>query len=86
MPAFPVIAVGCGTGGLVEIGVLDEVDLGGSWSSRFSIGGLFPSECNPTGFNGRRNVPLLGRGWTLSESHIMLYTSMFSRWPLASRS
>lgn len=84
MPACPVAVVGCRTGDLVETGVLDEVDLGGSWSSRFSMGGVFPSECNPTGFNGSRNVPLLGRGSTRSESHTILYTSIFSRWPLAS--
>lgn len=40
--------------------------------------GAVSSECRPTGFNGRRRVPLLGRGSTPKESQRILYTSTFS--------
>lgn len=74
-------AVGRWRGGRVGAGTV--IDGCGSRSSRFSMGAVFPSECSPTGFKGRRKVPLLGRGLIRSESHIILYTSMFSGQPLA---
>lgn len=36
------------------------------------------SSWRPTGFSGRRRVPLFGMGSMPSESHMMLYTSIFS--------
>ena len=52
-----------------------EVSTGsdGTSSGRFS-----GSVCNPTGFKGRRRVPLLGAGSAPMESQMMLYNSIFS--------
>lgn len=36
------------------------------------------SSCSPIGFRGSRRVPLLGTGVIPTESHNMLYTSIFS--------
>ena len=55
-------------------GVAEET--GGS--SGVSSGVLSSSEWRPTGFKGRRRVPLLARGVIPMESQTMLYTSMFS--------
>lgn len=41
------------------------------------------SLCRPTGFKGRRKVPLLGAGVRPMESQMMLYSSMFSAGLLA---
>jgi hypothetical protein len=41
-------------------------------SAGVSFGGVSGSVCKPTGFRGRRSVPLFGTGAMLSESHIML--------------
>jgi hypothetical protein len=43
-----------------------------------SFGGVSGSVCKPTGFRGRRRVPLLGAGSAPMESQMMLYSSIFS--------
>jgi hypothetical protein len=50
--------------------------IGGSLGA--SRAGAPSSEWSPTGFRGRRRVPLLGCGSIPRESQIMLYTSIFS--------
>jgi hypothetical protein len=70
---------------VVGAGMDDETFFGGGpeplsgRSSGMSIFGAPLSECNPTGLNGSRNLPLFGLGSIPSESQMMLYTSMFSR-------
>lgn len=51
----------------------------GTGSTGVSFGGASGSVCKPTGFRGRRRVPLLGTGSTPMESQMILYSSMFSR-------
>lgn len=47
---------------------------GGSLGSSGEVSGVW----KPTGWSGRRRVPLLGFGSIPRESQIMLYTSVFS--------
>lgn len=47
-------------------------------SEGFSSAGVSSSECRPTGFKGRRSVPLFGRGSRPRVSQMILYTLIFS--------
>lgn len=62
--------------GFKSLSVLLIEELGGSGG--LSRDGASESECKPTGFNGRRRVPLFACGAISKESQIMLYTSIFS--------
>lgn len=71
--ATVLVAGDAGVGVCVGVGVV-RPDLGGS--SGVSCSGV--SECRPTGFRGRRRVPLLGFGSAPIVSQMILYSSIFS--------
>ena len=75
---------------LVETGLtMIDADVVGSWDNDVEVGAIWTgstgvssplpgSLCNPIVFRGSRRVPLFGAGTIPTESHRMLYTSMFS--------